>query len=125
MSGKRSRDKGARGEREWRDKLIELGCVDAHRGCQHSGGPDSPDVKNGIPDTHAEVKRTERLNLGAAYQQALDEKGEGEVPYVAHRKNNGPWMVTMMAVDMIPFAKRLAAIKGQPIYPMDYQEDIL
>lgn len=50
-----SRDKGARGEREFRDLLREHG-FEARRGQQFAGGNDSPDVVTDLP-CHVEVKR--------------------------------------------------------------------
>jgi Holliday junction resolvase len=38
-----SREKGKRGERQWRDELRAQGFA-ARRGQQFSGSPDSPDV---------------------------------------------------------------------------------
>ena len=107
MSGKKSRDKGARGEREWAKILAELfGCDDAHRGRQCHGGPDSPDVAKGIPGTHAEVKRTEKLSLYAAMSQAFDDAGD-DVPYVAHRRNNEDWLVIVRADDLAELATQI------------------
>ena len=91
--GKASRDKGKRGERELAHVLNEYGYK-ARRGVQYSGGPDSPDVV-GLPGIHIEVKRTEKLNLEAAMQQARDDSDVFELPAVFHRKNNKPWIVIM------------------------------
>jgi len=100
-----SRSKGSRGEREWRDFLRDhLHCPEARRGQQYSGSPDSPDVVGGIPGTHVEVKRVERLRLSEAVQQAVTDCGEEEVPYVAHRKNREPWLITIRAADTAFFA---------------------
>jgi len=100
-----SRAKGARGEREWAAWLRdELGLEDARRGRQFCGGPESPDVVDGIPGTHAEVKRVEHLNLYKAVKQALSECG-GNIPYVAHRRNGQPWLVTILARDLVAFAE--------------------
>jgi len=99
-----SRAKGARGEREWAAFLRdELGLQDARRGRQFCGGPDSPDVVDGIVGTHAEVKRVEHLQLYRAMKQALSECGSN-IPYVAHRRNGEPWLVTILARDMVAFA---------------------
>ena len=92
-----SRQKGARGEREWRDQLRNAGYT-ARRGQQFSGGADSPDV---VCDElgnviHFEVKRVESLNLAAAMEQAKRDAA-GKVPVVAHRKNSQPWLVTLPA----------------------------
>lgn len=87
-----SRDKGARGEREWAEVLRGYG-YEAERGCQHSGGKDSPDVKTDMPGIHWEVKRTERLDLYGAIEQSKRDAGEDEMSPVAHRKNHKPWVV--------------------------------
>jgi hypothetical protein len=89
--GRMSRQKGKRGERE---AAAELGAilgltygVDARRGVQHQGGPDSPDVVlDGVP-IHVEAKRTERLSLWAAIEQAKADAPEGKVPMVWHKAN--------------------------------------
>lgn len=87
-----SRQKGARGEREWRDRLIAHGH-EARRGQQYCGSPDSPDVISSLP-FHFEVKRVEKLNIQKAIEQSEAECGE-EMPVVAHRKDRGQWLVTM------------------------------
>ena len=87
-----SRQKGARGEREWRDHLIANG-YEARRGQQVSGSPDSPDVVCNLP-FHFEVKRVEKLNIEKAVKQSEDDCGE-KMPVVAHKKNRGQWLVTM------------------------------
>ena len=70
--GRKSRDKGASGERELARELTRLLGVEARRGCQYHGGPGSPDVATDIPDVHIECKRTERLRLYEALEQAID-----------------------------------------------------
>ena len=87
-----SRQKGCRGEREWRDRIKAHG-FEARRGQQFSGSPDSPDVISELP-FHMEVKRVERLNIAEAMKQAEKDCGE-MMPLVAHKKNHGPWMVTV------------------------------
>jgi hypothetical protein len=89
-----SRSKGKRGELEWRDVIRSHG-YEARRGQQFSGNPDSPDVVTNLP-YHFEVKRVERLNIDNAMKQAEGECGD-KPPLVAHRKNGGQWMVTMLA----------------------------
>ena len=91
-----SREKGKRGERQWRDELRANGYA-ARRGQQFSGSPDSPDVIcDGLPWAHFEVKLVERLDLYAAMDQARRDSG-GKAPLVAHRRNFWPWLVTMDA----------------------------
>lgn len=88
----RSRDKGADGEREFA-KLLRKHGYEAERGCQHSGGKDSPDVKTNMPHIHWEVKRTERLRLHDAIEQSQRDAGEDEMAVVAYRRNHSKWMV--------------------------------
>lgn len=110
MSGQKSRRKGARGEREWAEFLRnELGCEDAHRGRQYHGGHGTPDVAAGVPNTHAEVKRCERLSLYEAIAQAVADAEEDDVPYVAHRRNGKDWLVCLRAIDLESFADALCA----------------
>jgi hypothetical protein len=91
-----SREKGKRGERQWRDELRANGYA-ARRGQQFSGSPDSPDVIcEGLPWAHFEVKLVEHLNLSAAMAQARRDAG-GKAAFVAHRRNFWPWLVTMDA----------------------------
>jgi hypothetical protein len=92
-----SRQKGARGEREWAAYLRENG-IDAHRGRQYHGGPDSPDVvsDDGI---HWEVKLAERLNIDKAMEQAEGDCPENKIPAVSHKRNRKPWLITLRAID--------------------------
>lgn len=84
--------KGKTGERELAKILSEYG-YDCRRGQQYKGGVDSPDVV-GLPGVHIECKRVEKLNLDAAYEQAVKDAGE-DIPAVFHRKNRQGWKVTL------------------------------
>lgn len=84
--GRMSRQKGKRGEREAAAELGAILNVDARRGVQYQGGPDSPDVVlDGVP-IHVECKRVEALNLYAAIEQANADCG-AKIPIVWHRRN--------------------------------------
>ena len=91
-----SREKGKRGEREWRDELRANGYA-ARRGQQFSGSPDSPDVVCEELDwIHFEVKAVERLNIEDAMEQArrdcglrIADCGIQKVPVVAHSEVTG------------------------------------
>lgn len=87
-----SRAKGAVGEREFA-KLLRKHGYEAERGCQHSGGKDSPDVKSNMLGIHWEVKRTDRLRLHDALNQSQADAGEEEMAVVAYRKNRSNWIV--------------------------------
>lgn len=87
-------DKGKRGEREF-SALLRTHGFDARRGQQFSGSPDSPDVvSDALVWMHIEIKRVQHLNLAKACAQAKRD-AEGKPWIVAHRRNRGPWMVTM------------------------------
>lgn len=105
-----SRQKGAAGEREWAKWLNKTFHLNARRGCQHSGGVDSPDVADGIPGTHVEVKRVERLNINSAVDQALADCGDN-VAYVAHRRNRKAWLITIQAEDLLRFINKIQLAK--------------
>ena len=89
-----SRNKGKVGEREFAELLRSHG-FDARRGQQFAGGTDSPDVVSTALDwLHIEVKRVQHLNLADACAQAKRDSG-GKPWIVAHRKNRGPWFITL------------------------------
>ena len=95
-----SRDKGCRGELEWAKFLTDHGYP-ARRGQQYSGLPDSPDVVcESLGGFHFEVKRTQRLSLHKAMNQAMDDCGEA-VPVIAHKKNHKEWLVVLTAEDFM------------------------
>ena len=106
-----SRAKGARGEREFRDWLIERGHA-ARRGQQFAGGHDSPDVITDLDDHwHVEVKRTEALRLHDAIDQAVTDAAPGRTPVVMFRTNRKPWLAILRAEDLLRLVE-LAALKG-------------
>jgi Holliday junction resolvase len=105
-----SRQKGARGEREWSAKLREHGFR-ARRGVQYAGGPDSPDVLcEDLPGIHFEVKRTERLHLYDALAQAVREAGD-KLPVVAHRANDCEWVVILRADDVLGLLRETRLVR--------------
>lgn len=94
-----SRSKGKKGELEWKDFLRNTLGIDARRGQQRAGSPDSPDVVSGLGGVHWEVKRVEALNIMDAVRQAVRDAGD-KIPVVAHRKNKQDWLVTVRAGDL-------------------------
>lgn len=107
-----SKQKGARGEREWASFCRDQG-YDCRRTAQYCGNTgDASDVV-GLPGVHIEVKRVEALNLDKAMSQAIhDSKGQ-KMPIVAHRKNNAGWMVTMQAGDWFALYREWEAGNGE------------
>ena len=96
--GKSSQRKGASGERELAELLCDYG-YNAERGGSLTFGS-TPDI-TGLPGIHIEVKRTERLNVLEAYQQAVRdaERFQDGMPALFHRRNRSPWLVTMSFED--------------------------
>ena len=103
--GKRSRRRGADGERELARILRTYG-FDTRRGQQFKGGGDSPDVM-GLPGVHIECKRVQSLNIEKAMVQSrTDAEGTDDVPVVMHRRDREKWKVTM---DLDEFMKMYIA----------------
>ena len=99
--GRQSRDKGARGEREFALFLTERG-FEAYRGRQFQGGEDSPDVIcKPLKNIHFEVKRTEKLSVYPALDQAIADGGESNTPIVDHRSNEREWLAILRAEDLL------------------------
>ena len=96
-----SRAKGCRGERELAAWLTERGHP-ARRGQQYSGSPDSPDVVcPSLAGLYFEVKRTERLRIHEAIDQAVNDAGKGLVPVVAYRASRKSWLAVMRLSDLM------------------------
>lgn len=103
--GKKSKDKGARGERELANILKNHG-YETRRGQQYCGANGDADVI-GLPGIHIECKRVEKLNIYDAVTQAVSDAAAVMMPFinllpaVFHRKNNHEWLVTMRLDDWI------------------------
>ena len=97
-----SREKGKRGERDFRDFCRDMGFT-ARRGQQFAGGADSPDViVEELPFVHLEVKFSEQAVIGSAYlekawEQATRDADGKKTPIVAFRRKRQAWM--LMAED--------------------------
>lgn len=98
--GRRSKEKGKRGELEVAHLLKEYGFT-GRRGQQFKGGTDSPDVVCDMEGFHIEVKRTEGINVYEAVAQALRDRKPGETPLVLHRRNGKPWLAVLYADDLL------------------------
>lgn len=111
-----SRQKGARGEREWAQYLTGKGFP-ARRGQQFRGGSDSADVIcERLDDAFQwEVKRVEALNINDAVEQAVRD-ADGKIGIVAHRKNGDEWKVTLLAEHFFALLESLG-VCGQKTLP--------
>lgn len=105
--GRKSREKGKRGERELASALRDYG-YNCRRGQQYCGDNGDADVV-GLPGIHIECKRVEKLNLYDAVDQAKNNCKPGSIPAVMHRKNNHEWLVTMPLKDWIQIYREYEA----------------
>ena len=97
-----SKEKGARGERLWRDVCRENGFDKVRRTAQYCGKTGDAADCIGLPNIHQEVKCVEKLNVYDAYNQVnRDAKvaGKGEIPIVAWKRKYKPFLVVMSADD--------------------------
>lgn len=93
-AGRRSRRKGAVGERELAAVLRSHGFTGAKRGQQRSG-LEQADVVDGPKGWHLECKRVERLNVFEAFRQATRDAPPGTVPMVATRRSGEEWLAVV------------------------------
>lgn len=112
MGGKMSRDKGARGEREFinliREVVEKVYCgkeFDAPFMRRNSfqsfrGGSDV----HGLDWLALEIKFQESLNLTGWWAQTVRQAGPGQLPVLAYRKSRVKWRVRMPGY--LPAGKR-------------------
>lgn len=100
MGGRRSRNKGSRGERE----VLALLQPVVNDVCKAKGHPQFVIRRNadqryaakqydliGVPWIALEVKRQETLSVGSWWQQTLRATDENQVPVLAYRQNYQSW----------------------------------
>ena len=107
-----SRDKGARFERKLAGMIRAYG-YEAERGCQHSGGKDSPDVKTSMKGIHIEAKDVEKLNIWNALEQSKRDAGEDETPVVMFKRNRTQVYVAMPFDEFMEMYKAWSKEKEQ------------
>ena len=93
--GGMQRRKGAVGEREVCQVLSDLGML-ARRTAQYCGrSGDAADIHVEGLGVHCEVKRTEKLRLYDAIEQASRDSKRSHF-IVLHRQSNKPWVVIQL-----------------------------
>lgn len=99
VNGKR---KGKVGELELAKKLREHGYT-VRRSVQYNGKEEDGQADLlGLPGLHIECKRTERLSIYDAVNQAKrDSNGKNQIPVVFHRRNNSEWLAIMTLGDFM------------------------
>jgi len=115
------RNKGNKGERDWRDVLNSTFGVKYAR-TPLSGGLDirgdirrtykSP--KSIADEFHWEVKRVEKLNIHRALQQAIRDCRPPLIPCVVFRRNNEDWRITVLAEDFLNMMLELQELRQKP-----------
>ena len=102
QSGRHSRNKGKRGEREVA-KIFRDAGYPARRSVQYNGRPGTAADVVGVPGMHIEVKFVEKERIREWYRQAERDASASpeQVPVVVHRKSREPWLVTMSLDDFI------------------------
>src|ERR1051326_2522650 len=100
------KEKGNRGEREWRDFLI------AHGFKAIRNRDDLVDVRSNVENVHWEVKRQENPQLLKAMRQAQrDCNGNGRIPIVAFRTNRSDWLAVVPAEFLMELLKIREAVR--------------
>lgn len=108
-----SRQKGKRGELELVHFFRERG-LSAYRTQQHSGRAGDDDVRIvELPWVHNECKRTEKVRIYAALDQAARDAVEGRVPMVWHRQNGKAWIAITDAGYQIDILMELEAARAR------------
>lgn len=106
--GRASRQKGARGERDFRDLLRSHGFE-----CDRDGRL-AADLAHNVQGVHIEVKRCEAILMPRWIKQATDEAAPGLVPVIAYRRSHEPWRVDLPADEYLRL-KRLEADSKRPL----------
>ena len=107
-----SKKKGNSGELELLHFFHDAGFPVYRNDQRYRGGIENPDLclTVGNIQYHCEVKRTERLQLYEAMEQAVHDANGKTTPIVLHRKNRREWVVIMRLNDFLSLSKR----KGLP-----------
>ena len=100
--------------------------MQARRGLQHRGGPDSPDVIVDGLGLHFEVKYTQRLRLYEAMDQAITDScrpmldvrytAADRVPLVLHRRPGRVWLWVQRLSDTMAVYEELRQARNRQAY---------
>lgn len=109
-----SKQKGKRGELQWRNVLHAEGFNTAYRAQQYCGSNDSADVIcPELPTLHFEVKVGNQIpsKLYDFMSQARNDCGDN-TPILAVRRDNCEWLVVMASADYFALVKESDAIQA-------------
>jgi hypothetical protein len=110
MTSKGSRTKGGVGEREVVALLQEAGFARARRNFM-SGGQGGGDII-GVPDTHIEVKRCERVSIWDWIGQAEGDCRQTDLPMVAFRRSHSKWYGVLPFEDLIALLAEVIELRS-------------
>ena len=105
-----SKRKGARCERELAHWLNDNWGIEARRGQQYSGSPDSPDVVTDLEWCHIETKAVEKLNIWDALKQSIRD-AKDKIPTVIFKRNRSEWYICMRLSDVTRFVTLFSKAK--------------
>lgn len=100
-SGRSSKRKGAKGEREACEILSQALGFEIKRklGAARSGGVDSED----LPGWAIEIKRVEKAHIQSWWRQAIEQAAEiGRKPMLMYRASFEPWKIMVRLYDLSP-----------------------
>jgi hypothetical protein len=97
--------KGASAEREVVQILHRHGWGFAERTSRGVAQIGCGDIAHGPAGVHLEVKRSERLNICAALDQAIRDAHELDIPVVVHRPSRHVWMATLPLEELLPLLR--------------------
>lgn len=118
MAGRKSSDKGKRGERDAVELLKQFGFAEARRGGPRqsvAGDEGAPDV-DGVRFAGFEVRVGRAVRLRKSIADALDGPraaslyAEGRVPVLLHKDDRGDWCVTLKAADYLPVLRAVTEL---------------
>lgn len=107
-----SKQKGARGEREFSKLCKAQGWSEAHRTAQYCGNTGDASDVTGLPGIHIEVKVGGNIRLYEARDQAVRDvtaAGNGDLPIIAHKRDRDEWLITMRADDWFAIYREYAS----------------
>lgn len=102
-----SSSKGKKGERELAGLLRSLWGIEARRSEQYCGKAGDADLQTSLERLHIECKRTERLSLYKAMEQAKSDCKADQIPLVMHRPSRKPWVVVVELEDLLDLVEYL------------------
>jgi hypothetical protein len=114
MSGRRSRDKGARGEREVAD-LLRAVFPAVRRRCagEESQSCQGRDL-DGTPGLVVQCQLSDAPTIERKLREAIGASGGDEVPVAFTRRTRGEWLATLRGADLVKLLRRALSSLVKP-----------